>query len=75
MNRLTSLRHLRVSPLFGLSKSQQITRAFSNTKVVQAGFAKDFLPGPYPNTEEERVAAARKYGLRYPISNLNFIAY
>ena len=25
---------------------------------------KDWKPGPYPQTEEERIAAAKKYGLR-----------
>lgn len=27
-------------------------------------FEKDFLPGPYPKTEEERRAAAKKYGMQ-----------
>lgn len=37
-----------------------------NKKLVFLGavWEKDFLPGPYPKTEEERRAAAKKYGMQ-----------
>lgn len=38
-------------------------RAFSYSKPALV-FARDFKPGPYPKTEAERKAAAKKYGLR-----------
>ena len=64
MNKLAPLRHLMLkqhSLLYGGS----CQRAFSQSRQVLAGgFAKDFKPGPYPATESERVAAAKKYNLR-----------
>lgn len=38
-------------------------RAFSYSRPTLV-FAKDFKPGPYPRTEAERKAAAKKYGLK-----------
>ncbi|CAF0708659.1 unnamed protein product [Brachionus calyciflorus] len=38
-------------------------RSFSSSKPALV-FAKDFKPGPYPETEAERRAAAKKYGLK-----------
>jgi NADH dehydrogenase (ubiquinone) 1 beta subcomplex subunit 8 len=38
-------------------------RAISTTAARSGHFAKDFKPGPYPNTEQERIAAAKKYGM------------
>ena len=38
-------------------------RAISTTTVKQGHFAKDFKPGQYPESEAERVAAAKKYGM------------
>jgi len=68
MNRLIRLQALRRS-LALLNKFESInnqvtTRAISNSKILMGGFAKDFKPGPYPKTEAERVAAAKKYGLK-----------
>jgi len=68
MNRLTRLQTLPRS-LILLKKCEPINnqvsiRAISNSKVLLGGFAKDFKPGPYPRTEAERVAAAKKYGLK-----------
>lgn len=39
------------------------TRAISASAARNGHFAKDFKPGPYPKTEEERIAAAKKYGM------------
>lgn len=42
---------------------------------------KDWKPGPYPKTEKERIAAAKKYGLRpedyrpYPDDGLGYGDY
>ncbi|XP_061177194.1 NADH dehydrogenase [ubiquinone] 1 beta subcomplex subunit 8, mitochondrial-like [Saccostrea echinata] len=42
-----------------------IRRCISTTPKVGAVYwEKDFLPGPYPKTEEERRAAAKKYGMQ-----------
>ena len=58
MNRLVKLKQL-------VSQQQLIKRNIVFTRPVLAGQAKDFMPGPYPKTEEERIAAAHKYGLKY----------
>lgn len=50
--------------LNNLNKYASPKRTFKTSNVLGAGFTKDFKPGPYPRTEEERVAAAKKYGLR-----------
>lgn len=69
MNKLASLRCLRLqrsaaaSLLYG--KPLQQARPFGSTPAVLAGgFAKDFKPGPYPTTEAERIAAAKKYNMK-----------
>lgn len=31
---------------------------------ISVYFEKDFFPGPYPKTEEERLKAAKKYGMQ-----------
>ena len=68
MNRLVKLRCLHnaaSSILFKSAKTQmQLTRHISYTQPMQAGFAKDYKPGPYPKTEAERIAAAKKYGMK-----------
>jgi hypothetical protein len=68
MNRLTRIQALRRSLVFSNKfesiKNQVPIRAIANSKVLMGGFAKDFKPGPYPRTEAERVAAAKKYGLK-----------
>ena len=64
MNRLIILKS---SVLFGLNnvnKCNQLKRTFLTSRPLAAGFTKDFKPGPYPKTEAERVAAAKKYGMR-----------
>ncbi|KAF6203773.1 hypothetical protein GE061_002108 [Apolygus lucorum] len=38
-------------------------RSIGSSQVLGAYWNKDWKPGPYPRTEEERVAAAKKYGL------------
>lgn len=43
---------------FGIWSFQFSFRIFSSI-----GWNKDFKPGPFPQTEEERRAAAKKYGL------------
>lgn len=71
MNKLASLRCLRLqrsaaasSLLYGKPLQQQV-RSFGSTPAALAGgFAKDFKPGPYPTTEAERIAAAKKYNMR-----------
>jgi NADH dehydrogenase (ubiquinone) 1 beta subcomplex subunit 8 len=42
-------------------------RGISTSQAALGGFTRDFKPGPYPKTEAERVAAAKKYGLLYSI--------
>ncbi|RNA29380.1 NADH dehydrogenase [ubiquinone] 1 beta subcomplex subunit mitochondrial [Brachionus plicatilis] len=55
-------------------------RAFSCSK-PNLVFGKDFKPGPYPKTEAERIAAAKKYGLKpedyepYPDNGFGFGDY
>jgi hypothetical protein len=39
-------------------------RQSSQNYFIGAVWEKDFLPGPYPKTEEERRAAAKKYGMQ-----------
>ena len=60
MNRLVKLNRLNTSVLFNAA----VKRTFSNTHPVSAGYIKDYKPGPYPKTEAERVAAAKKYNLK-----------
>jgi hypothetical protein len=65
MNRLVKMKS---SVLFGLNNSKkcnQFIRTFLTSRPLAAGFTKDFKPGPYPKTEAERIAAAKKYGMRY----------
>ncbi len=70
MNRLIKLRCLNNMASSVLFKSgqkqvqQALTRNISYTKPLLAGFTKDFKPGPYPKTEAERIAAAKKYGMK-----------
>jgi hypothetical protein len=70
MNRLIKLRclsNMSSSILFKSSLNhvqQALTRNISYTKPLLAGFTKDFKPGPYPQTEAERIAAAKKYGMK-----------
>jgi len=70
MNRLLKLRCLNNMASSVLFKSgqkqvqQALTRNISYTKPLLAGFTKDFKPGPYPKTEAERIAAAKKYGMK-----------
>jgi hypothetical protein len=70
MSRLMKLRCLNnvaSSILFKKSQvqmQQTLNRHISYTKPLLAGFAKDYKPGPYPKTEAERIAAAKKYGLK-----------
>jgi hypothetical protein len=41
---------------------------FINTsKILNGHFPKDVKPGPFPVTEEQRVAAAKKYGMTYAV--------
>jgi len=39
------------------------TAAAVSFQAVRTHFNRDFMPGPYPKTEEERRAAAKKYGM------------
>ena len=70
MNRLIKLRclnNMASSVLFKSSQKQvqqALIRNISHTKPLLAGFTKDFKPGPYPKTEAERIAAAKKYGMK-----------
>ena len=70
MNRLIKLRclnNMASSVLFKSSQKQvqqALIRNISHTKPFLAGFTKDFKPGPYPKTEAERIAAAKKYGMK-----------
>lgn len=41
-----------------------VKRSISTSTRLAAYFEKDFLPGPYPKTEEERLKAAKKYGMQ-----------
>lgn len=56
-------------------------RSICTTNSLSAGFTKDYKPGPYPKTEEERKAAAKKYGMLpedyepYPDNGLGFGDY
>merc|ERR1711970_212068 len=58
-------------------------KVFATTNVTRgmAAWNKDWKPGPYPVTPEERAAAARKYGLRldeyepYPDDGLGYGDY
>jgi hypothetical protein len=71
MNRLTSLNKLNTSLIFelkNLSKIQQQKKSFSKCQYMLAGNVKDYKPGDYPKNEQERIAAAKKYGLRYKFS-------
>ncbi|XP_064617836.1 NADH dehydrogenase [ubiquinone] 1 beta subcomplex subunit 8, mitochondrial-like [Liolophura sinensis] len=59
-----------------------LRRNLSTTRIVAAGYwNKDWKPGPYPTTPEEREAAAKKYGLRledydvYPDDGLGYGDY
>ena len=63
MNRLMRLGSLRSSSII-FNINQNGRRSLMTSKPLSAGFTKDFKPGPYPKTEEERIAAAKKYGLR-----------
>ena len=36
----------------------------NTTRILNSTFPKDVQPGPYPVTEEQRIAAAKKYGMR-----------
>merc|ERR1711915_561772 len=47
-------------------RALQSAQVFSTKNVIRgmAAWNKDWKPGPYPKTLEERAAAARKYGLR-----------
>ena len=40
-----------------------IYRRINTSCISKAHWNKDWLPGPYPKTEEERIAAAKKYGM------------
>ena len=61
MNQLVRLRWTKsgASVLFNT-----LTRSVSTSQTLYAGYAKDYMPGPYPKTEVERIAAARKYRMR-----------
>jgi len=58
-----------------------LKRTFITSRTVQAGFSKDFKPGPYPKSEAEKGAAAKKYGMRredyepYPDDGMGFGDY
>ena len=70
MSHLIKLRCLssKATLLFKLNNFESkslIIRTISNSKALQSGFARDFKPGPYPKTEAERIAAAKKYGMRF----------
>ncbi len=58
MNRLVRLNTL----LF--SRQPIIKRTLFTSRPALSGQTKDFMPGPYPKTEAERVAAAKKYNMR-----------
>lgn len=80
MNRALLLMSARKSSV--LYAATTSSRALHNSSVMSAGgFARDFKPGPYPNSEEERIAAAKKYGLRpqdykpFPDDGLGFGDY
>jgi hypothetical protein len=60
MNSLIKFRHIQKSSVLFTAFQRNIT----NTPALFGGFAKDYKPGPYPKTEEERLAAAKKYGLK-----------
>ena len=62
MNNLLKLASMR-APRLVLSKAS--VRSISNSKAACAGSLRDFAPGPYPKTEEERIKAAKKYGMKY----------
>ncbi|KAK4309205.1 hypothetical protein Pmani_019131 [Petrolisthes manimaculis] len=52
-----------------ISRGILISRQYSGLLGLQTtryagAWNKDWMPGPYPKTEEERLRAARKYGLR-----------
>jgi NADH dehydrogenase (ubiquinone) 1 beta subcomplex subunit 8 len=55
--------------------------SFSNDMPFFVDWNKDWKPGPYPKTPEERAAAAKKYGLRvedyepYPDDGLGYGDY
>jgi NADH dehydrogenase (ubiquinone) 1 beta subcomplex subunit 8 len=46
------------------AQQQNQVRSLMSSPAMCAGFAKDFTPGPYPKTEAERVAAAKKYNMK-----------
>ncbi len=65
-------RHLSTSLLFSLKSLNKNSnplklakRTFLKCQPLLAGNVKDYKPGPYPKTNEERIAAAKKYGLRF----------
>jgi NADH dehydrogenase (ubiquinone) 1 beta subcomplex subunit 8 len=51
---------LRKIAIKGLCSSKNIAMS---CQAVRTHFNRDFMPGPYPKTEEERRAAAKKYGM------------
>lgn len=43
----------------------QLLKEYSMNQYFLGGWVRDYKPGPYPKTREEREAAARKYNLIY----------
>lgn len=39
-------------------------KCINTSRILNSTFPKDARPGPYPVTEEERIAAAKRYGLK-----------
>ncbi|XP_065927450.1 uncharacterized protein [Magallana gigas] len=56
----------RVLPLLVRQPVSVVKRSISTSPRSLGGvyFEKDFFPGPYPKTEEERLKAAKKYGMQ-----------
>ena len=62
--RLKGLQNALKSSVLFKNSNGLLCSPFSTSSAVSAGgFTKDFKPGPYPTTEEERIAAAKKYGM------------
>ena len=61
--------------LFKLHSHRKILQSFilndnkylNTSKILFSHWPKDVKPGPFPKTEEERIAAAKKYGMKYII--------
>ncbi|XP_014260779.1 NADH dehydrogenase [ubiquinone] 1 beta subcomplex subunit 8, mitochondrial [Cimex lectularius] len=52
-----------MSVLKGKLLYQVARRSICSGSALRAAWNKDWMPGPYPKTEEERLAAAKKYNL------------